>query len=88
MFYVYMLRSESTGRYYYGHTQNLQDRLYRHQHNGSKSTRLRGPWVLIGYITTGSRAEATQIEKRIKNFRSPERALDYIRQHGELCELL
>jgi putative endonuclease len=87
MYYIYMLRSVATGRHYYGYTNDLEDRLYRHQNNGSPSTKNRGPWVLIGYLTTPTKSEAIQIEKRMKNFRNPERALNYLRQNGQIAEL-
>ncbi|MCX8117207.1 MAG: GIY-YIG nuclease family protein [Desulfobacterota bacterium] len=49
--WVYILQSETTGRYYCGQTSNLQRRLLQHndpQYHLSKTTkRLQGPWKLL-----------------------------------------
>jgi putative endonuclease len=42
----YILQSETTGRYYVGHTNNLEDRLRRHQAGRTASNRGRGRWRL------------------------------------------
>ena len=45
-FYVYILQSETTGRYYVGQTKDLQERIAYHRANYSKSLKNRRPWVL------------------------------------------
>ncbi|MDX2245558.1 MAG: GIY-YIG nuclease family protein [Bacteroidia bacterium] len=67
MFYTYILRSTSNGRHYYGQTQNLQNRLERHQTGKEKSTKNRGPWELIYYETFETRALAMHREKFFKS---------------------
>lgn len=49
MYYVYILKSEKSGRMYTGSTGNLRKRLS--QHNTKQSTWTRGgvPWKLIYY---------------------------------------
>jgi hypothetical protein len=47
MFFVYILRSVSTGIFYTGQTSDLDTRLGQHNLGLSKSTRGGGPWILI-----------------------------------------
>ena len=46
-FYVYILQSESTNRFYIGQTQDVEERLAYHNANYSKSLKNRGPWRLV-----------------------------------------
>ena len=72
MFEVYVLKSESTGRLYVGHTSDLTQRLGQHNHGITKSTKNRGPWALVyreGYAT---RAEAMWRERYFKSGRGRE----------------
>jgi len=58
MFLVYILYSETTGRYYVGHTADTLDRLTRHNDGRSTSTKSGRPWTLIFTEPYVSRAEA------------------------------
>jgi putative endonuclease len=42
-FYAYILRSQRTGGFYIGHTENLRKRLFEHNNNRTDSIRDRGP---------------------------------------------
>ena len=42
MFYTYILQSLKSHRYYIGHTQDLQERLERHQSGKVTATRNKG----------------------------------------------
>ena len=64
--FVYILYSRSIQKYYTGQTQNLNDRLYRHNNGFVKSTRTGKPWNLIWSSTVVSRSEALRLEKQIK----------------------
>ena len=66
MFYVYILQSISSGRYYTGSTGNLEDRMNRHQQDRSKSTRGKGPWQLVYSKAFLTRSEAVKQEYKIK----------------------
>ncbi len=70
-FYVYVLRSGSTGGKYVGHTSDLPRRIQEHNnpdHNPRKYTsRNPGPWVLIHSEVFESRAEAMRREKYLKS---------------------
>jgi putative endonuclease len=60
-FYVYVLQSESTGRYYVGHTEHLEERVAYHQANYSKALKNRGPWKLRYFEEYATRSEAVSM---------------------------
>ena len=70
MFWVYILKSESTGRFYCGHTSDPHRRLRQHNdpdYRLSKTTkRFEGPWQLVWSQDCPSRGEAMKLEKAIK----------------------
>ncbi|MBI5123244.1 GIY-YIG nuclease family protein [Candidatus Roizmanbacteria bacterium] len=47
MFYVYILKSSTTNKYYTGYSNNLKKRIFEHNHNNTQSLRNKGPFVLI-----------------------------------------
>ena len=44
---IYILKSQQTGKYYIGSTNNIQRRLQEHRSGSGVYTRGRGPWELI-----------------------------------------
>jgi putative endonuclease len=81
MYSTYIIFSESTDRYYVGSTQNVDERLRRHNSDHSKSTKGKGPWRLIKTFTFNTRAEAMEFEKKIKK-RGIRRFLEEMAQPG------
>ena len=69
-FYTYILQSESTGRFYIGHTENLTKRIFEHNNNRTISIKNRGPWKLVYFEEYATRAEAAQREREIKRMKS------------------
>jgi len=73
-FHVYILRSESTGQFYIGHTNDLVRRIEQHndpKYSGSKHTkRSKGPWYCVYSEEFNSRSEAMEREKQIKRYKS------------------
>jgi len=59
-FYVYILQSETTGRYYVGQTEQLKARLAYHNANYSLALRNRGPWKLVYSETHATSAPTFQ----------------------------
>jgi GIY-YIG catalytic domain len=47
VFYLYILQSKATGRFYIGQTQDVSERVAYHNANYSKSLKNRGPWRLV-----------------------------------------
>jgi len=67
MFYVYVLRSQSTGRLYVGYTSDLDHRLGQHNDGVTKSTKNRGPWEIVHREAFPARSEAMKREKFLKS---------------------
>jgi len=69
-FWVYILESQSSGRFYCGHTSDVRRRVRQHndrEYNLSKTTkRFDGPWKLVWLEELASRGEAMRLEKAIK----------------------
>jgi len=78
MYCCYILESEKDYRLYIGQTNNLENRLFRHNNNMNLATKNRGPWILLFSIECDSRSEAMQLEKKLKGFKRPDRIRDWI----------
>jgi len=66
-YFVYVLKSKSTGTSYVGSTSNLKKRLSEHINGKSTYTRGKGPWNLMHYEEFLSRSEAVQRERYFKS---------------------
>jgi putative endonuclease len=73
MYYVYILQSEITGRFYIGSTGNLEDRLLRHNSGRSKATKSGMPWQLVWQEEFRTRGAAYTRELEIKSWKSHSR---------------
>jgi len=83
MFYTYILQSQSTGKLYIGSTQNLEERIKRHNAGGSNYTKNKGPWILLFSITFDSRSEAASLEYKLKAWKNPSKIKDWINSKKE-----
>ncbi len=63
---VYFLYSESYKQFYVGITNNLEDRLRRHNNGESRSTKKGLPWILLHVIECVDKSAAMELETRIK----------------------
>jgi putative endonuclease len=70
MFYVYILKSTKNGRYYIGHTHDLNDRLSRHNNGQTKSTKSGAPWQTVHTEEYSTKQEAYRREFEIKSYKS------------------
>jgi len=70
MYKVYILQSTKYGRYYIGHTNNLVDRLRRHNKGYVKSTTKFKPWQLVFFENFNTKSEAHRREMEIKSYKS------------------
>ena len=66
MFYTYILFSTKTHKYYVGQTNNLSDRLFRHNSGQQVSTKNGIPWILIVSFDFSMRKEVVYLETKIK----------------------
>ena len=72
MFFVYILRSQKTERYYTGHTANIDKRLKEHNSGKVRSTKAYVPWEIVYSEKFESKSEAFQREMQIKKYKSGE----------------
>jgi len=76
-FFVYIIQSNS-GKNYIGQTNNLQDRLIRHNSNRSNYTKNKGPWKLVISVKVNSRSEAVTLETKLKKMKNSKKAISYL----------
>ena len=62
MYYAYILISLKDGKYYYGHTNNLEARFRKHNSGQVKSTKSRAPFKIHYFEKFTSKKEANQRE--------------------------
>ena len=78
MYYCYILQSQTTGKLYIGQTNNLQDRISRHNAGANPATRNKGPWELLFSLGFETRADAMAMERK----RQTNNLQDRIRRHN------
>jgi putative endonuclease len=66
MYFVYILLSEKLDRYYVGSTNNITDRIKRHNAGQGGYTKKGIPWKLIQTFEFQTRSEAVNLEMKIK----------------------
>jgi len=69
MYKVYILKSETTAKYYIGHTENLENRLHKHNKGYVKSTKSGKPWDIIYIENFNTKQEAYRRELEIKSYK-------------------
>ena len=65
-FHVYILQSLKDNSYYIGSTNNLEDRVERHNQGRSQYTKGKRPWKLVYSEQYQDRTSAVKRENRIK----------------------
>ena len=81
MYSVYIIYSESFDRYYIGQARDVEVRIQRHNAGTEVSTQFYRPWALKWSIEKSSRAEAIQLERKLKNL-SKDRIILFIKKHS------
>ncbi|MGZ2368927.1 GIY-YIG nuclease family protein [Ancylomarina sp. YFZ004] len=72
MYFIYILYSETSDKYYVGYTVDVEKRLYFHN-NPIKTcyTSKHTPWVLKRFFSVGdSKMNALRVERKIKKMKS------------------
>ncbi|HBK34799.1 TPA: excinuclease ABC subunit C [Candidatus Uhrbacteria bacterium] len=67
MFYVYLIESETSNKWYIGYSSDLHARLKKHNQNGNTSTSNRGPWKQIYYEVYLLKEDAMGRERFLKS---------------------
>jgi putative endonuclease len=65
--FTYVLHSARTGGFYTGATTDLQNRMFQHNSDQSRSTKNRGPWTLVHHEEFLTLAEALRRERYLKS---------------------
>ena len=84
--YLYILYSESSDSYYIGVTNDLDERLQRHNAGYVKSTKSKRPWIRIYFKEYDSKTEAMNRERKLKNLKSRKRMLEWINKQSPSAE--
>jgi putative endonuclease len=66
MYYTYILKSLKNGFIYVGSTENIDNRLSKHNSGKVKSTKAYKPWKLMETRTFSTRSEAVKEELFLK----------------------
>ena len=66
-YYTYILKSINHDEYYIGQTNNIVNRLERHNKGYEKYTSKYKPWEIALKIEKNSRSEAIILERKLKN---------------------
>lgn len=77
MFFVYVLESENSGKYYIGQTNNLESRLDSHNRGYNRYTKPYRPWKLILCKSYTSRSESMKVEKKLKSLKKRELVIKF-----------
>jgi len=78
-YFVYILYSQSIDKYYIGHTNNLDRRLYEHNIGKEKFTRKGIPWILKFSLAFDSNLLANREELRLKKCKNRNYIEQYIK---------
>ena len=70
MFFVYILKSVPTGRFYIGYSDSPKRRLSEHNSGKVKSTRPYRPWMKVYQESLSTEILAVQREKELKSKKS------------------
>jgi putative endonuclease len=68
-FYIYILKSNSTGIYYTGSCEDLEIRLKQHNSGIVRSTKNNRPWKLVYHEIFSTRIAAIRRERQIKSWK-------------------
>jgi putative endonuclease len=81
-FFLYLIYSLTIDQYYTGHTSDLEDRLYRHNNSGSKSTKKAKDWKIVYMKSFETRSDAMRREVEIKQKRNRKNIEELINKYG------
>jgi putative endonuclease len=85
MYSVYILYSESAKRFYIGQTNNVKERIKRHNSGYEISTKPYSPWKLVCEIEKNNRSESIILEKKLKNLNTAD-LIKFIRKYSSSFE--
>ena len=81
-FYVYIIYAEQYNRFYIGQTEDIEQRIDRHNRGYEKATSPFIPWEIKCVIEKPSRSEAMLLERKLKNL-NRQKLLSFVAKYGE-----
>ena len=81
MYTVYILYSVNFDKFYVGQTDNMDDRIRRHNGGYNLSTKPYRPWMIKLTIPKATRADAMLLERKLKNL-SKDRLSKFISKYA------
>jgi putative endonuclease len=66
-FFVYIIHSEAHDKFYIGQTNDVEERIRRHNNGLEKFTSPYLPWLLKCVIEKSTRGDAMVLESKLKN---------------------
>ncbi len=82
MYKVYILKSRKDNKLYIGQTNDIKNRIKRHNRGEVRATRNRRPLKLITYKDFESRKEAMKMEKYLKSLKGGNEFKKIMKQWG------
>ena len=70
MYITYIIYSKTADKFYIGATNNIQDRLKKHNSNNKGFTSIATDWELKFQRAFQTKIEATEFERKIKSWKS------------------
>ena len=78
--FVYIIQSKVNDSFYKGSSDNLVQRLNRHNNKLDTYTKKFAPWNLVWYTCKQSKSEARILERKLKNL-STARLIEFIKKY-------
>ncbi len=67
MYFTYILYSQKHDKYYVGQTNDIDNRLFRHNNGYEDYTAKFAPWELLWFTQKENRSDAVVLELKLKN---------------------
>ena len=83
MYYVYIIYSEKSNKYYTGQTNDYLSRFHEHNCGESFYIKTHRPWELVLVLSKKTRSESMVLEKKIKNIGTNERLRAFINKYKD-----
>ena len=78
-YYFYILYSEHIDKFYVGHTNNLEERLRKHNSNHKGFTGKANDWLVVYFEEFDTKTDAYSREREVKKWKSRNRIEELIR---------
>ena len=82
MFFVYILEAIESKKFYIGQTENLEERVKRHNQGKNLSTKHFIPWRLKWWKALETRSEAVKIERKLKGIKKRVGIEKFVNENG------